>query len=258
MLYLDIKNQNLVSGVFKIFFKSTELSFNRAEEKMTEQFNYIKSILDLIKLKIDPDWKDDLEPLRPKPAKFQCFTSIPIKGDILFPNAQKVSNKEISSLETIFARIKQNQITTALKLVLNLINLKTSRSSESFFNHWISFNIVYSELTSIYGYDTQAIEKFSKNYPSDLELKQLLLNHKNTICKLSKANLMNRCKTCNFSKTLSIHLEKNNDRQVWKYTLLCINKIRNNLFHKGKEYQDLSNTNLLLRDTIICGFHHLL
>ncbi len=249
-LTIKQKKDNKVSGNFKISFSHNELSFEVAEEKRKQRFEQISSILSIKKLRTDFKW-GEIEPLVPKSGKFHTTFDFHIKGHVITPHAPILSDNEVHSVEDIYSKVSANKQKGILEYILKINNIETKRDVEQFFYQWVSFNIIYNKLASTDNNKT-GIKHFSQKYPDNDQLKRILTNHEKLVKKLAKENWKDRSE--NLSNELRNAFRQKNERDVWKYTLLCMYQIRNELFHQGKEYHNLKPIIELMKDVVSIGF----
>ena len=249
-LTIKQKRDNEVSGNLKISFKHHELSFDAAEEKRKQVFEQISSILSIKKLRTDFDW-GVIEHVFPKKGKFHLTTRLGTKAHVITPHAPILSDDEVNSIEDVYSKVSKNKQKGILEYILKINNIKTNRDVEQFFYQWVSFNIIYSDLSGEAN-NKLGINQFSQKYPIDDQLKDTLSKHKKLIEEFTKTKWKDKKE--DLSKKLKESISQNNDREVWKYTLLCVYQIRNKLFHCGKEYHNLKPIIELMKDVISIGF----
>lgn len=250
-LFLEVERDNKISGHLVISFDNDKPSFDIADSIRNERFEYFSAILKLKNLKLKLKW-GQIKPIFPYKGPFEMTARFQVTGDVITPHALKLTDDEINFLQEKFVNLETHQFKNFLKSIILLANLETSKPMERFFYQWISFNTLYG-LISRNNQDRAGIENFATILPNNSELSTLLSTHSNTITKLTQANLIN-LQGENFSQLLTQAQVNNQSREIWKYTLLCIYQIRNDLFHRGIEYSDIYSVNKLLKEIINFGF----
>ena len=151
---------------------------------------------------------------------------------------QTISNEKFKNINELFNAIDFN---TLIKINDGDIGLTQNERFQDFFiKCWIKFNSIYNT-KALPNSDKKLLLSFTHNL-NKTEFSILYNRNKELIHLLSESNI------CDKNKKLSeqLKLALNNDKsKIIKYTMLCVYKCRNELFHNGnsnfENYEKLSS-----------------
>lgn len=246
-LFLEQKSNDLATGYYRISFLSDSINESKAKAIVKRDCNFFSQILAFNEIhRMEPDIN---QIKRISKSNLKIYThSVGVEAEInLEPRA--CVNEDLKFMSKVIEKINNSNYKENLIMSINWVTKEAINNIEAFLYNWISFNILFSLLSPTKS-NKKGIEFFSQKYPN-LEIVNERLNQNNKlIIELSDMDIVSDYDE-KYSLLLKDALSLSDKRQIWKYLLLCIYQIRNELFHKGKQSDfPLDRINLLMTEVI--------
>lgn len=255
LVYIEKVSKKKAKGYYQFSFRDDVLDKYSAEEIAKRNFEYFDRIYYLKNKRwIHPKWTKLIPLNKSEFNEIREQTSFTFKlkahGKVVPPTYDK---NYFATFHNLHSKITKSSYNERIKLILEWLTKKSTTPLEDFLCKWVSFNILYSTRSPLHK-DNEAIEDFIEHGLRYAEIANLVKEHESMIGGLTKLNLISDKKE-RYSTKLKSALKNKKTKEIWRYTILCVYIIRNNLFHKGKKLDDypLRHVNSLLEDVVKFG-----